>query len=144
MAAASALPAMASTAIAPHPPTELISTEGNLDELQQLCARANRAYQERSFKRAVRLYTLALAMSRQLGLPSEQQAIIYCNRACANLQRPGSLAFGEALRDAERAKSACRVTERAQYDLALMMVRNKDNRLQPDFRRIREPRVGGF
>jgi len=135
MAAASALPAMAPTArVAPYPPTELISTEGNLDELQQLCARANRAYRERSFKRAVRLYTLALAMSRQLGLPSEQQAIIYCNRACANLQRPGSLAFGEALRDAERAKSACRVTERAQYDLALMMVRNKDNRLQPDFR----------
>lgn len=118
-------------AVVPNPPAE---DEGDVAELRQLCARANRAFQERSFKRAVRLYSLALEMSQRLDVPSELRAVIFHNRACSNLQRPGTRAFGEAVRDAERAKSFCRPTERAQYDLALMMVRNKDNRLQPDFK----------
>ena len=48
----------------------------------------------------------------------------------------------EAIRDAERAKACCRQTERAQYDLALMMVRNKDSRLQPDFEWYRDQTLG--
>eukprot|EP01043_Picozoa_sp_COSAG02_P024206 COSAG02_NODE_1316_length_13310_cov_22.515101_5_plen_381_part_00 len=118
----------------PADPIELARGEGGgRGELEMLCGRAQRAYRERSFKRAVRLYSLALAMGQHLGVPLEQQAILFHNRACANVQRPGTQAYGDAVRDAERAKSCCRQTERAQYDLALMMVRNKDNRLQPDF-----------
>lgn len=105
----------------------------NLLSLTELCGRANCAHRARKFARAVKCYSMALAQCEAMGLPSESRAVIFSNRACANIQRPGEAAFAEALRDAERAKRAARSTERAQYDLALMMVRNKDVRLKPNF-----------
>eukprot|EP01043_Picozoa_sp_COSAG02_P012374 COSAG02_NODE_476_length_21528_cov_95.026459_13_plen_368_part_00 len=127
-----------SRSMVPRPPVEPIELAqekgGGRGELEIMCDRAERAYRERRFKRAVQLYTLALTMGQHQGMALEQQAILFHNRACASLQRPGMLAYGDAVRDAERAKACCRRTERAQYDLALMMVRNKDNRLQPDFK----------
>jgi hypothetical protein len=132
--------------LVPRPPVEPIELArdkaAGRGELEMLCHRAERAYRERSFKRAVQLYTLALAMCQNQGVALEQQAILFHNRACASLQRPGMLAYGDAVRDAERAKACCRRTERAQYDLALMMVRNKDIRLQPNFKWYPDRTIG--
>lgn len=101
-------------------------------ELVRLSVRANRAFKLGQYEQAVSIYTSALALCERESLPSAQRAVFWSNRACARVRLRHPKAGADALQDAERARAAALPSERAQYDLALLLVKAKDPRLSTD------------
>lgn len=101
-------------------------------ELVRLSCRASRAFKLGQYEQAVSIYSAALHVCEREGLPSAQRALFWSNRACARVRLRHRRSNVDATQDAERAKAAALPSERAQYHLALIMVKAKDPRLSVD------------
>ena len=122
MAAQQGLP-MLTQPPSPHPP----------QELRALHSRARKAFAKRHYKRAAALYSSTLERCEAEGVSSAQRALIYCNRAVCHLRAPGTQSYTAAVRDAERARHMASQDHKAHFDLALSLVKERDDRLNVDF-----------
>ena len=124
MAAQQGLPMLMQPPPSPHPPPH---------ELRALHNRARKAFAKRHYKRAAALYSSTLERCEAEGVSSAQRALIYCNRAVCHLRAPGTQSYTEAVRDAERARHLASQETKAHFDLALSLVKERDDRLNVDF-----------
>jgi hypothetical protein len=109
--------------------------------IRHIGRRAAKAWLAADYSEAAQHYTRALAACDAAGLPLEERAIVYVNRAACRLQIGGKRQHQLAVRDAELGLRVAGADDKHFYETALSHIRAGDTVVQPHLKWFRELRV---